>query len=306
MNFFNKLLLPLLTATGLAMGIPAADASVIVYEPFDDPDPTLVGNTPGIGLSGTWRGDSRPDIVSPSVDYGSLPSSGNAVFANGSWFGNDVDIDTSPEYNALVADGGEMWFSMLYRVDSGAGRFYYTIGNADVANNGNLVDPGQAIGFGSTGNRVYAGLWETFDWGANNLSAPGASSVDVSGDSIVNNADGGVITSGATHFIVGRAQWGATPGDDDIVSLYMPGIDNVPGDIVAQAVGQVDQSTFNLLATNHGNGLTSTWDEIRIASTYEDLLGGAGVAPEPSTTSLLMVACGLLSVLRRNRKYKYC
>lgn len=67
--------------------------------------------------------------------------------ATGAWYANNATIDTaSSAYTNLLADSGEMWFSMLYRVDSGSGRFYMTIGSDTLSANGGL-SAGQAIGF---------------------------------------------------------------------------------------------------------------------------------------------------------------
>ncbi|MFK7910088.1 MAG: PEP-CTERM sorting domain-containing protein [Akkermansiaceae bacterium] len=203
---------------------------------------------------------------------------------------------TNTAYTDMLAHDGEMWFSMLYRKDTGNGRFYFTIGDGTVTNNGNLSSPGQAIGFGSTGSRVFAGLWETFDWGTNNLSAPGASSVDVTGDSMVNNDDGGTLAATTTYLIVGHAEWGANGTADDSVTLYLPDTDLVLGSAVAKSVGVVDQSDFDLINTNHGNGLSSRWDEIRVGATYADVTP----VPEPSSTAFLGLA-GLALILRRRK-----
>jgi len=76
-------------------------------------------------------------------------------------------------------------------------------------NNGNTntANGGEAIGFGSTGSRVFAGLWDDAngagDWGTTNLGGPGHTSVDVTGDSNVNNNDGGVIPEPASLVLLG-------------------------------------------------------------------------------------------------------
>jgi MYXO-CTERM domain-containing protein len=275
-----------------------ASHAAVIYEPFDDNDASLRDNATGTGLTGSWRGDSRPDVeaATGTMSFGSLTSSGNQVSADASWFANNASIDmTNTAYTDLLAHGGEMWFSMLYRIDTtSTGRFYFTIGSDGLVNNGNL-SAGQAIGFGSTGTRVYAGLWESTAWGTNNLSGPGATSVDVSGDSLVNGADGGVIAAQTTYLIVGHAQWGATALDNDTVTLYLPGTDLSLGTEVARSIGVVDQSTFDLINTNHGNNLQSTWDEIRVGADY------ASVSPIPEPSAALLGGLGALLLLRRRR-----
>ncbi len=285
---------PILFAT---LSLSLAAHSAVIHESFGDSDASLVGNTSGTGLTGNWLGDSRPDVVTSTLSYGSLQTTGNEVRADGSWFANRVAIDmTNTAYTDMLADGGEMWFSMIYRQESGSGRFYFTIGDGTVANNGNLSDPGQAIGFGSTGTRVYAGLWETFDWGATNLGGPAFTSVDVSGDSLVNSNDGGVIASATTYLIVGHAQWGADGAANDIVTLYMPDTDMNIGTAVARSEGVLDQSDFSLINTNHGNGVVSRWDEIRIGDSY------ASVTPVPEPSAALLSGLGVMMLLRRRKR----
>jgi len=273
---------PTTQAWGDGVPISVVRPGLVIDEPFADSDPTLAGNASGMGLSGNWGGDGRPDITN-GLSYGELITSGNAVYADTSWLANTVSVDTAdPAYTALLANGGEMWFSMIYRIDTGAGRFYVTIGDSTLVNNGNLA-AGQAIGFGSTGTRVFAGLWESTGWGTSNLGGPAYTSVDVTGDMTVNNDDGGTLASGGTYLIVGHVQWGVGSADDDSVTLYLPDSSDLAlGTAVAKSVGQVSQDSFDTLNSNHGNGLTSTWDEIRVGATYADVI------PIPPPTGMVI------------------
>ena len=137
-----------IAASALLIGLSpsVASAAAVIYEGFADSNASLTGNATGTGLTGNWAGDSRPTVVS-NLTFGSLETSGNAVNATGAWYANNATIDTaSSAYTNLLADSGEMWFSMLYRVDSGSGRFYMTIGSDTLSANGGL-SAGQAIGF---------------------------------------------------------------------------------------------------------------------------------------------------------------
>jgi len=120
----------------------------------------------------------------------------------------------------------------------------------------------------------------------------------VNGDTSVNSGDSGTLTTGTTYLIVGHAQWGADGTADDTVTLYLPSTDLTLGTAVAQSVGKVDQSTFDLINTNHGNGLESTWDEIRVGASYADV----SPVPEPSAFALLAGFTGLVWVMLRRRR----
>ncbi len=58
--------------TSIVEGIVNLSQPLLIYEPFDDFDPTLAGNTPGLGLTGTWTGQS---LVADSIPQ----SNGNEV-----------------------------------------------------------------------------------------------------------------------------------------------------------------------------------------------------------------------------------
>lgn len=54
--------------TSTVEGIVTLSQPLVIYEPFNDLDPTLAGNTPGQGLTGTWSGQSRVENDSLSSD----------------------------------------------------------------------------------------------------------------------------------------------------------------------------------------------------------------------------------------------
>lgn len=55
-------------------------ASPVIYEPFNDPDPTLNGNTPELGLTGTLSGQSL--VADGSLIYGALAYQGGLAVTN--------------------------------------------------------------------------------------------------------------------------------------------------------------------------------------------------------------------------------
>jgi len=50
----------LIVAICLLVAGANAWAEAVIYEPFADSDTTLVGNTPGTGLTGLWIGPQTP------------------------------------------------------------------------------------------------------------------------------------------------------------------------------------------------------------------------------------------------------
>ncbi|MFU8849238.1 MAG: sialate O-acetylesterase [Opitutales bacterium] len=249
-------------------------ASLVVYEPFEANQGALPGSTPGFGLTGTWAGSARASLVD-GLSYGELETLGGGVQVTDGWSNNQVGIAASPEYAALLADGGQMWFSILLRTNVDAAnnnfnRFAFGIGSSSFGSNGNLAS-GQAIGFGNSRGRLYAGLWETTNWGPDNLQVQPP-------DTAV-NGDFGTVVNDTPTLIVGRVQWGADATSPDVVTLYLPGSDLSMGAVVATSSGIVDQSTFNTVMTHNGNGVATQFDEIRIGATYADVVPAAASAP---------------------------
>ena len=245
----------------------AIDPQLVVYEPFVDSNSTLPGNTPGMGLSGSWAGSNNATTVT-GLSYGNLSTSGNGVQATSGWTNNQVGIASSPEYAELLTHGGEMWFSIVFsanvtEVNNAFNRFAFGIGSSSFSSNGDLSS-GQAIGFGNALGKLYAGLWASTNWGPDNLQGqPPATAV---------SGDFGSLSANTPTLIVGHAQWGADAATPDTVTLYLPGTDLTIGSAVASSSGIVDQSSFNTIMTHNGNEVVSQFDEIRIGATYGDVV----------------------------------
>ncbi|HKK18866.1 MAG TPA: hypothetical protein VJ952_09330, partial [Opitutales bacterium] len=197
-----------------------------------------------------------------------LSASGNGAQATSGWTNNQVAIAASPEYAELLADGGAMWFSIVLNANvnqdnSVYNRFAFGIGSSSFSSNGDLSS-GQAIGFGNSGGKLYAGLWETTNWGQDNLQGqPPATAV---------NGDFGTVANNTPTLIVGHVQWGADASSPDVVTLYLPAEDLTLGSAVASSSGIVDQSSFDTIMTHNGNIVVSQFDEIRIGATYADVV----------------------------------
>ncbi len=271
----------LIVAICLLVAGANAWAEAVIYEPFADSDTTLVGNTPGTGLTGLWVGAANPTNIANQT-YGELITGGNAMRVYNGWANNEVVIDASGAYTALLADGGEMWFSVLYEpVDwnnnTAYARFAFAIGDDGFSSNGDLgTSTAQAIGLGMGAGKLFAGLWTNSNWGANNLIGPPASAVDPNQYKS--------LSTGELYLVVGHVAWGANDATDyDTVTLYAPGTDLALGSAIAISTGIVSQSSFNLIATHNGNSMTSIFDEIRVGATYAD------VTPQPPPSGTVII-----------------
>lgn len=272
----------------------SAYAAAVIYEPFaPSGDTNIHGNPGGTGLTGNWsrRATSGQHVEDANLTYGTLPTSGGSARTTGGWNNNSVSIDTTtPGYSALLADGGEMWFSMLVNPGTaGDQRFGFSIGNG-VMDGGNGANTSQGIGFGWTPQELfYSKLWHdgSLFWTSSLTAAPGPN-----GTATVNQSTNALNT---TYFVVGHVQWGATSTDNDTVTLYLPDTSRALGNPMATDFNVIaDQSGFDTLSFQILRTGTF-YDEIRIGATAASV----GVIPEPSAA--LLGGLGLLALLRRRR-----
>lgn len=285
----------LLSALAASAIIGSASAAPVIYEPFEfaDGDTSLNGNAGGTGLSGNWT-NSRT-VEDTNMTYGNLETSGDAIFINGGWTnGNpNIAVDTTSAYTGLLADGGEMWISVLFETTASDQRSMLALtSDGPGLSNGNIDSSGVGVAIARTSNgNFYANIYaddENGSWG-NNLSSTPSSAA---GASAQNNA--GAINT--TYFLVAHVQWGDTAADLDQIDLYLPGTDlDLTGHLVATSTGIIaNQGVLdNLGFTNLRNG--TTWDEVRIGATYAD------VSPIPEPGSLALIGLGGLLIARRRR-----
>ncbi len=258
-----------------------SSASLLVYEGFNYAAGTDLTNgtlNAGTGLSGAWV-TTDPDagnyqVTSDTTAWGTLPQTGNRLHRIST---GGVEA-ISRGVTADLDQASELWFSVLHDADATT---QFAIGGSSFADgssgSGNLASvPG--FGFRATGNDT--GTMGAQIWGNDGTRTANGATTDF-GDGLL--------------FLVGRVQFNAGVGGEDILSLYNVGTDLVLGTAFSTAQADVDETALNTLtmSSNRGPG----FDEIRLGTTMEDV--GVTVIPEPATLGLVAAFGGGILFIRR-------
>ena len=261
-------ILPAIAASALITA--TAHADVFIYEPFADSDPSLAGNTPGLGLSGSWSSDGV-GVSSGSLSWGSLETSGNQTLTSGSNF-RDGSVDASSGLAGKLDDGDVIWMSFLAQSISN-GRSYVTIGTGGPDGFDRIGGGG---GFG-VGVRLENGNVHAHGWSGSAVKPAGAAVAD------------------GTVFVVAKITW-ASSGNNDTVEVFLPGTDLVqPGTAASTLSFDFAQSVFTVLGLAGSTPPIPNIDEIRFGDSYAD------VTPVPEPGSLALLGLGGLLIARRRR-----
>ncbi|HSH16472.1 MAG TPA: MBG domain-containing protein, partial [Verrucomicrobiae bacterium] len=229
-------------------------AEAVIYEPFDDSDPTLTGNTAGRGISGTWFGNAA--VTAGTLGFGSLPlgSSGKATISDQNGF---ASVGPTLTNSGLLDDGATLWFSVI--VETGGdiatnGDLGFALGT-DPTTSGNslpIANGGTALGFTFKDNQLRASRW--------------TSTLTRSGTNSNNGA-----SPAAKYLVVGRITWGAT---SDLIEIYMPATDLGIGAVVSSFSADVAQSLFDTVSFSSKAATPAHhFDEIRFGASYESVIG---------------------------------
>lgn len=301
-----KKLLPLAALAGLALAT-SVHGALLVYEGFDytpasetnDPGAqntsseiilTGKGGTTEVGLSGTWANAQNDGenmyLVEGSLSFGDLATSGNHIR-----YRSNLQADRfNRGITADLDSGTELWFSFLgNKLDTrsaaqeGIVIGNQLVGNAQIGQDNATTTGMRGFGIGSSGGN---------NWTAYGYAADGTAS---------NGSFG--ITVGQTNLLVGRIQFNAALGGEDIFTAYHYDRAFASGSVTADMAnlvqfGQlevdVDESLLDTL--NVTRQVNTAYDEIRIGTTIDSVIVAI---PEPTTA--LLGSLGMFFLLRRRR-----
>lgn len=273
----------------LGLVTSSTQAAPLIYEPFDDADPSLNGNTTGTGLTGNWSGGWA--VQAGSYSYGTLQTQGNKAQINSGRTGNQADIGSTLSDANLMDDGETLWFSVLILTQSavsGNMDFGFSIGTNGLGGSNNIPmgdggDGGQGVGLSVKNGAIQATIWDATD-GGNGAERVG-------GLGLANPDDYGKV-----FLIVGEIIWG-TGGGADTINLYAPNTDLNLGSVVSTHSEVLNQANFDRISfANKADNLPVGVDEIRFGAESSDVLIAV---PEPG--SLALLGLGGLLIARRRR-----
>lgn len=234
-------------------------AEAVIYEPFDDPNSTLSGNTVGKGLAGTWLGNGA--VVADSLNYGNLPAgTGSTASVNNQ--NAYVSTGTTLANTGLLDDGASLWFSVLVRTGGDIatnGDLGFALGT-DQLNSGNnlpVANSGQALGFTFKQNQIRASHWAPTLNRSSTNSGNGASPDTLS-------------------LVVGKITWGDT---SETIEIYRPATNLILGNAVSTYTtsANLNQSQFDTVSFSSKSATPAhLFDEIRFGASYESVIGLGG------------------------------
>lgn len=273
-----------LSAPTVATTLDAPPPGPLLYEPFNDLDPTLNGNTPGPGFSGTWSASSA---VSPgSLSYGSLATSGGrATTGSGQFQQNGISPGDTLANAGLMVDGSTLWFSALivnYNSDPAPttdNRTYLALGTGN-ADGFDRIGGTPGSGFTVAVSKVSPGGVTAQAWNNGSDGTGGATR----GSTVT-------VPNNATFLAVGKITWGQFGVEDDVFELYLPGTDLVQGAPISVISADFDQlgvadpeNAFDTISFTGGRpnlGVPEV-DEIRFGATYADVVVSTDDATAPT------------------------
>ena len=307
-------------ALGVTFVSPAT-AALLFHEPFEyAADTTIGGQTPALGAASGWvdtsSGNGTPG-GSPTAQPLTVRDNGtNGGASSGqTWSGitagsgfpntggflegmrrdnNEGHIALAPSVTGQFTSGSTVWLSFVaaaatntandnnHEISFALGNGAFG-GNETGANNRGQLHNGEAIGvsspFNQSDSRVQAAYWDGA--GAVNMSAAFTARITPQQLFVIKiEFDAVDVVTVGTFDISGA------------FSLTEAGFNAATTTTVSSAL---DESTFNTLAFD---GVRANFDEIRLATTFDEAVGASGI-PEPSSALLGLLGFGALFARRR-------
>jgi hypothetical protein len=273
-----------------------ASSELLVYEPFDYPvGSPLLGKTGGIGFTTAWESRTPPAITgastiqSGSLTYSTLPTSGNSVLMTG-MNGNEQIFRS--HVNVEGAGGTQTWLSFIGQ----------RLGPATAGTNpyprGVNISFYNTEGFAAHGREQFA-IGNSSGAATNDWAFIGHGQVA----NIVPSTNPPVPYGGAPPaFFVLRIDHHGPPNmdgpgnNDDIYVFINPSLAGEPSAASANATrlgteaNTFDYSGLDYLRPFIGNTSGASpygellWDELRIGTTWGDVIGGSSTPILPGDT----------------------
>ena len=321
MEKMKKLILSLFSVASLAV-IPTSQATLIFHEPFDAAGGTTLANlgTP-LGGSGSWLDNSSGTGSDGSGQEMTVRANGTTGANSGqTWAGipstsaypntggflegerrndNSGSISLSTSVASEFVDGSTIWLSFVAGATLVPGqpdnhhKPNVAIGQGALLDDRAQVAAGEAVGGGvahnTSGGNPRARYWD--DQNTDGVYE------DFLGNSLSRISPQQLFV---TKFEFGAANDTITTAVFDIESylgLSESDFDNAPQTTIT-TVNNLDNASFDTLSFH---GSRSSYDEIRLATTFDEAVGlGGAVIPEPSSVLLSFIGLGVL-VMRCRR-----
>lgn len=265
-----------------------ARATLIAYDGFEDytTDAALNTGASGTGWSTNWSSVTAVKVVSPASP---ITYTNGAVTINGSTRSaevadpagnNGVALDNAAS-RSFTAQTGTVYFSFLFRVESGAGAddfIQFSLNNdTSITNSGSIGDLSNVSGTNLFASRIGG----------------------ISGGTSVNSTTSA--TGATTFFLVGKISK-TSAGNYNRMELFVnPATLTEPG--VVSATQNADSGTaaisyFTLRISNIETDDQYRFDELRIGTTWADVVP----VPEPSACAALAGGLALMAAALRRRR----
>lgn len=272
----------------LMLSVSPVRSAPIAYEPFTGaPGNSIFGTNGGTGWTGAWANPPTNGTITFAAQNLSYNAGQLAIDGGGSAALVTVTANANNLFGSrgFVNQTGTVYFSFLFRTATSAGpnNDFFQFG----LDSGN-VNPRVSLGHSSTDTTSNTNT-EFFSRAGTDPNDSAFSGVDTFIDT--------------TYFVVGRATRGT--GNYNNVTLYFnPTTATEPVSGVTSSVdsGVANLNTFVFRIARSEAGDSFLFDELRIGTTYADVVVVAPI-PEP-WSALLLGAAGLSAVvwLRRRRR----